>query len=384
MSIECAAHKIKESMQTNGLFLLSFLAVLAATGLVVRFCHVFDHWVHDHDLSGVQKLHTEPIPRVGGIPIVLWIVLLECILSVISPTAETRLAWQLLVAAIPVFGAGLVEDLTKRVTPRERLLAAFLSAGIAAFWFGAVLTRLDLPLVDTLLQDHLWLAVAFTCFAVGGMAHAYNLVDGLNGLSSGIMTVSLLALSFVAWRVEDVVLLELCLITLGSVLGFALWNFPRAKIFLGDAGAYFLGFWIAEISVLLVVRNESVSPWFPVIATGYPIIETLFSIFRRKFLLRAKIGMPDNEHLHQLVYRRQMKKLALDPSRPGLRSEEVRRRAHVRSSPRLWLVAGCMSFLGAGFWSSSSMLMLMFALATGIYILVYLRTFRKLKLKFRR
>lgn len=371
-------------MSSQGLLLLSFIAVLLATGLLIRFSHVFDHWVHDHDLSGIQKLHTEPIPRVGGVPIVLWIVILECAMLVVTPAGETRLAWQLLVSAIPVFLAGLIEDLTKRVSPRERLLAAFISAAIAGLWFGAVLTRLDLPLVDGLLQQHFWLALAFTCFAVGGMAHAYNLVDGLNGLSSGIMSLSLLAMSYVSWCVNDAVVLGLCLTTLGSVLGFACWNFPRAKIFLGDAGAYFLGFWLAEISVMLVVRNESVSPWFPVVATGYPIIETLFSMFRRKFLIKSRVGQPDNEHLHQLVYRRQMKKLALDPARSGMKSEEIRRRAHVRSSPRLWLVAGTMSLLGALYWHSSELLIAMFVVATAIYVMVYLRTFRKLKLKFRR
>lgn len=371
-------------MINEGLLLLSFVAVFMATGVLIRFCHVFDHWVHDHDLTGVQKLHSEPIPRVGGVPIVIWFVLLEIVLSITSTDSDHRIAWQLLVASIPVFAAGLIEDLTKSVTPRERLLAAFVSAAIASLWFGATLTRLDLPLIDPLLHNHYWIALIFTCFAVGGVAHAYNLVDGLNGLSSGIMTTSLLAFAYVANEVGDQTILGLTLVTLGSVLGFALWNFPRAKIFLGDAGAYFLGFWIAEISVLLVVRNDDVSPWFPLLATGYPIIETLFSIFRRKFLLRSKVGQPDNEHLHQLVYRRQMAKILDDFISKGIEQSVVRNRVHVMSSPRLWVVSASMAFLGAAFWNSSGLLILMFLIATAIYVAAYLYNFRKLSLKFRR
>jgi UDP-GlcNAc:undecaprenyl-phosphate/decaprenyl-phosphate GlcNAc-1-phosphate transferase len=90
----------------------------------------------------------------------------------------------------------------------------------------------------------------------------------------------------------------------GGVLGFLVWNYPRGKIFLGDGGAYLIGFWLAELCVLLVVRHPEVSPWFPLVLLIYPIFETLFSIYRRKFIRGASPGDPDALHFHQLIYLR--------------------------------------------------------------------------------
>ena len=91
---------------------------------------------------------------------------------------------------------------------------------------------------------------------------------------------------------------------LGALLGFLVFNYPSGRIFMGDGGAYLLGFWLGELSVLLVVRNPDVSPWFPIVLLAYPVVETLFSIYRRKFLQGRSAGRPDAMHLHQLIYRR--------------------------------------------------------------------------------
>src|SRR5258707_10042434 len=91
---------------------------------------------------------------------------------------------------------------------------------------------------------------------------------------------------------------------LGAGLEFMAWNYPKGKIFLGDGGAYLLGFWLAELAVLLVARNPDVSPWFPLLLLVYPIFETLFSIYRRCFLHGRSSGDADALHFHQLIYKR--------------------------------------------------------------------------------
>jgi len=91
---------------------------------------------------------------------------------------------------------------------------------------------------------------------------------------------------------------------LGALLGFLVWNYPAGKIFMGDGGAYLLGFWLAELSVLLVVRNPDVSPWFPLLLLAYPVVDTLFSIYGRFVLRGRSAGHADAMHLHQLIYRR--------------------------------------------------------------------------------
>jgi UDP-N-acetylmuramyl pentapeptide phosphotransferase/UDP-N-acetylglucosamine-1-phosphate transferase len=112
---------------------------------------------------------------------------------------------------------------------------------------------------------------------------------------------------------------------LGALVGFGVWNWPGGRIFLGDGGAYLLGFWLAELGVLLVMRNPQVSPWFPLVIMIYPIWETLFSMYRRKIIRKHEVGHPDAMHLHQLVYQRVIRKSGA----PGAITREHQRNSRV-------------------------------------------------------
>jgi UDP-N-acetylmuramyl pentapeptide phosphotransferase/UDP-N-acetylglucosamine-1-phosphate transferase len=148
------------------------------------------------------------------------------------------------------------------------------------------------------------LAIGITCFAVAGVANAFNIIDGYNGLSSMVAIIILGGLAYVAFQVGDIQIMIAALAMIGALLGFLVWNYPHGLIFLGDGGAYLVGFWIAELSVLLTARHPEVSKWFPLLLCIYPIFETLFTIYRRVILKRVHPGMPDALHLHQLIYRR--------------------------------------------------------------------------------
>ena len=155
-------------------------------------------------------------------------------------------------------------------------------------------------------------------FAVAGIANAINIIDGFNGLASMCVVLMLGALAYVAFQVGDPTVATLALAGIGAVLGFFLWNFPGGLIFLGDGGAYFLGFFVAELSILLLVRNPTVSPLFPLLACIYPIFETVFSIYRRRFLRATPPSMPDGIHLHSLIYRRLLRWAVGDSSAKAL------------------------------------------------------------------
>ena len=207
----------------------------------------------------------------------------------------------LLIAGIPAFLGGFIEDLTKKVGVTERLLLTMLSGAIAAWLLDAVLPRLDIPGVDNAM---LWppFAVAITIFAVGGVANAVNIIDGYNGLASGFAIIAFTTLSYVAYLVGDNFVFFTAVSMASALLGFFFWNWPGGKIFLGDGGAYLTGFLLAELSVFLVARNPTVSPWFPLAILIYPIFETLYTIYRRKLMNGLSPGQPDNKHLHQLIH----------------------------------------------------------------------------------
>jgi UDP-GlcNAc:undecaprenyl-phosphate/decaprenyl-phosphate GlcNAc-1-phosphate transferase len=163
-----------------------------------------------------------------------------------------------------------------------------------------MLTSLHQPLLDQLLMRHAWGPVVVTMIAMAGLVHAMNIIDGLNGLLGGVAVLILAGLGFGAYLSNDGTLTAICLIAGGAVIGFLAFNFPRARLLCGDGGAYFIGFLIAALSVLLVKRNPEISPWFALMLASYPVTETLFSILRR-VLSGSRVSESDNAHLHSLV-----------------------------------------------------------------------------------
>jgi hypothetical protein len=114
----------------------------------------------------------------------------------------------------------------------------------------------------------------------------------------------LAAFGVLAWRVGDEQVAQLAFLGFGAVIGFFCVNYPTGRLFLGDGGAYLLGFWVAEIAVLLLARNPSVNAWQVLSICAYPVIEVLYSMYRRKVVRKLSPGSPDCLHLHTLIFRR--------------------------------------------------------------------------------
>jgi UDP-N-acetylmuramyl pentapeptide phosphotransferase/UDP-N-acetylglucosamine-1-phosphate transferase len=248
--------------------------------------------------NGIQKFHAQPTPRIGGVAIMSGLVL-----EWLWASAELRtLLTPLLLCGAPAFAAGLVEDLTKRVSVRVRLLATMGSGVAAAVYTGVALQHTGLPLLDSALQ---WwpLALLVTAIAVGGVANAVNIVDGFNGLSSGMALIAFLAYGAMAAAQGDAVLAALCWAMATAVAGFFLVNWPWGKLFLGDGGAYFTGFALAWVAILLMHRHPEISPFAVLAVCVHPVTEVLFSMYRRR-VKRMSPGDPDRLHLHSLVMRR--------------------------------------------------------------------------------
>jgi UDP-N-acetylmuramyl pentapeptide phosphotransferase/UDP-N-acetylglucosamine-1-phosphate transferase len=312
--------------------LLSSVLFAGAASAVVSALIVLSQRWHgkhtlDHDLDGVQKFHTSAVPRVGGIAIVAAIILTLLLgnLFVNGMLARDQLkqAGLLMLAGFPAFLAGTTEDLTKKVSVKVRLMASIASALMASWLLGTTVDGLDIWGVDTLLT---WtpFALTVTAITVAGGVNAINIIDGFNGLAGCVVVIMLSALAAVGWYVGDPLVADLALIGVGATVGFLIVNYPKGRLFLGDGGAYFLGFWVAEIVVLLLVRNPVVNAWQALSICAYPVIEVLFSIYRRKIVRQASPGDPDGLHLHTLVYRRVVSRfIARDATRPWKRNAAV-------------------------------------------------------------
>jgi UDP-N-acetylmuramyl pentapeptide phosphotransferase/UDP-N-acetylglucosamine-1-phosphate transferase len=307
--------------------LAAWVASFAISQLIVRSQKWHGSLTHDHDLGGVQKVHTTAVPRIGGLAVIggilLGLVLFQQVFpGQVSASRASRI-YLLLGASLPAFLAGLIEDFTKRVSVRVRLAATALSALVASLALGATVNELDILGVDTLLAITP-LAIVFTAVFVAGGSNAINIIDGFNGLSGSTIIIMATGLAAVGLQVGDSFVAVLGALCAGATLGFLMLNYPSGKMFLGDGGAYFLGFWVSEMAVLLLVRHPELSAWQILAICGYPIIEVLFSIYRRKFVRKVSPGAPDALHLHGLVFRRLVfKYVRRDVDRPWKRNAMV-------------------------------------------------------------
>jgi len=123
--------------------------------------------------------------------------------------------------------------------------------------------------------------VIFSAFAIVGVMNAINIIDGFNGLAAGIVLLILLSFSITAVKVSETDILQLNVVAAAAVTGFFILNFPKGKIFLGDGGAYLLGFIVALSGIFLAGNYESVSPWYILCVMIYPVWEVIFSIVRK-------------------------------------------------------------------------------------------------------
>ncbi|QLG89664.1 glycosyl transferase [Chitinibacter bivalviorum] len=344
--------------------LLSFFVSFLISLLIVRFERWHVAYSGDNRLQGAQKFHSKVVPRVGGLAIFLGILSASALVFLKGQPEGFSLLHMLALVGI-VFLVGLLEDLTKSLGILTRLTGMLAAALFACLTMGAIVTQIGWPWFDMLLGIPI-VAIVFTVLGLVGVTNSINIIDGYHGLAAVVSILILSALAYVGYTVGDRLIWSFAIITVGGIAGFLIWNYPRGLIFLGDGGAYLLGFGIALTSVLLVARNPQVSAWFPMLLVIYPVIETLFSIYR-KWIYRGRSPLlPDGIHLHMLLYKRVVRWAA------GAGAANDRRNAN--TSPYLWLLTSLAVFPAVAFWY----LPLMLQFSTGLYVVLYLYLYQSL------
>jgi len=248
--------------------------------------------------NAVQAAHRTPTPRIGGIGIVLAVLFG---LLIIMP-GENGARWNLFALSLtPIFIAGLAEDLGFGISPRGRLLAAALSGAICVTLLGLWIPRADIPFVDGLFLTAP-VAIAFTIFVATGVCHAFNLIDGVNGLAAGVGVVGSVGLAAIAAQAGQSGVMTAALLMIPALLGFLALNYPFGKLFLGDAGAYSIGHVLAWLAIVLLAEVNTLTPWAILLVLFWPVADTALAIYRRRRSGKPA-DQPDRLHFHQLVMR---------------------------------------------------------------------------------
>lgn len=348
-------------------FLLSFVSSALLTLLVIKHSKLHGPAL-DNNFSGVQKVHLHDVARIGGLPIFLAV----AISAGISVWRQPSLGYwllALLVCSSIAFAGGIVEDYTGKVRPSRRLVLTMIAALFGYLVLDAKIARLDMPFMSwTLLSP--WIVLPLTVLAVAGIANAVNIIDGFNGLASVVTIFMLVSLAYVAMQVGDMFVVVAALTVAGATAGFLIWNYPVGLIFLGDGGAYFIGFMLGELALLLVMRNPSVSTWYAALLLIYPAFETLFSAYRRMFVRGKSPAMPDGIHLHSLIFRRIVQWTV------GRKEARALMKRNARTSPYLWLFSLTAVIPATVFWRNTGALIFFCLLFIISYVWLYARIVR--------
>lgn len=350
------------------LSVMAFFVSLSLGALVLRWSYRIGR---AYGQGMPQRIHTGEVPRIGGVAL-LGGILSSWLMGLLSSKllgdpSSLKLGedtiW-LIISILPAVLGGIAEDLSQRLSVRYRMLLTLLSAILAVIFMDLRVSRVDLLWLDEALDFFPWMGVIVAVIAIAGLPHAFNIIDGCNGLAGMVAIIICLALAYVALQAGDRAVAAVLVITAAATAGFLFWNYPRGMLFAGDGGAYLWGVIIAISSILLVNRNSLISPWFPMLLLIYPVWETMFSIYR-KLVRGMSPGMADALHFHQLIYRRVVW---------GVFDDDVSRdmlMRNNRTSPYLWAFTLLSVIPAVLFWRTTWVLVICCVIFIILYIGAY-------------
>ena len=249
-----------------------------------------------------RKVHQTATPRLGGASVLLSFLLVFLIAGLAVPMLS-KLLWgnnpligSILLGSLGIFIIGFLDDLA-RLSPRTKLFGEFLIAGLVVWGANLSFTTVQFLGLGSISFSE-WVGFGLACLWIVGMANAINLIDGLDGLASGITLAGLLAVSVVGYLAGISSVTWMSTLLIGCLLGFLVYNSRPASIFLGDCGSLTLGYLAGCLALLASSREDGVLDGiFPVLAFAVPILDCIFAIFRRTMRGRSPFS-PDMEHFH--------------------------------------------------------------------------------------
>ncbi|PKR86299.1 glycosyltransferase family 4 protein [Heyndrickxia camelliae] len=247
------------------------------------------------DLPNKRKVHQKAMPLMGGLAIFISFIIGFLILW---PTDNKVSVLSILLGGLIIIITGILDD-KYELSPKLKL-AGQLVAAIVVFLGGIEIDFINLPFGGQL--EFGFFTIPFTIIWIVGVTNAINLIDGLDGLAAGVSSIALITISGMAVLMGNFFAATLGAILLASTLGFLIYNFHPAKIFMGDTGALFLGYMISVLSLLGFKNITFISLVIPVIILGVPLSDTFFAMVRR-FANKQYLFGPDKSHLHHCLLR---------------------------------------------------------------------------------
>lgn len=269
---------------------LILLTTLISSLILVPIVKKVAHHIGAIDYPNERKVHKKPIPRLGGLAIFL-----SFLIGYMCFGQVTTQMISILIGSFAIIVLGICDDI-KPVPARYKFLVQTIAACIVVFYGHIYIDMVSIFGLEIVFGA--W-GYPLAVLLIVSIINAINLIDGLDGLAAGTSSIFFLTISVIAFYLDRLNGLDviLCVIMLGSTLGFLAYNFNPASIFMGDTGSMFLGFMIS-VTALLGYKGATVTSLIiPILILFLPILDTILAIFRR-LLKGENIGAPDKEHLH--------------------------------------------------------------------------------------
>lgn len=278
------------NVNNHNVFIIVLVTFITSLVLVPIIKRIAIH-VGAMDMPNKRKVHTVPMPRLGGLAIYLSFLLGYMLYGEISTQMISILIGSFLLILV-----GICDDV-KPIKARYKLIVQILAACVVVF-YGKLYFN-EISFLGLKFYFNPFVNKCLSVFFIIAITNAINLIDGLDGLAGGISSIYFLTIAIIAFILNHLGGLDiiLALIMLGATLGFLVHNFPPAKIFMGDTGSMFLGFMISVIALLGYKVATITSLVVPVLILAIPIFDTVFAIFRR-ILKGQNIGVADKDHFH--------------------------------------------------------------------------------------
>ena len=287
-----------------GIGISGFIAAFALAVLLTPLARRFAFRVGALDVPDARKVHTKIMPRLGGLAIYASFAFVILLFLMLVPdkyllASNRNLIGALLAGGTIIVLLGALDD-RFNLSAKFKLLVQTAAACLVVFGFDIHINLVNVPFGSAMQPIAEWIGIPLTILWIVGVTNAINLIDGLDGLAAGVSAIAIASIMGMGAIMGNGTVVLLSIVLLGSILGFLIFNFHPAKIFMGDSGALFLGFSLAMLSMLGFKQITLISFVTPLLIIGVPLSDTFFAIVRR-VINKRPIMKPDKGHLHHCL-----------------------------------------------------------------------------------
>lgn len=269
--------------------LIAFFIAMGSTFLLTYPVRRFAYRIKAMDVPNHRKIHTKITPRLGGLAIFI-----GSMLGLLYLWPEHEHLPEIIMGSIVIVITGILDD-KYTIRPIIKLSGQLIAASFLIS-SGLIIERITLPFIGVIELG--FISVLITLLWIVGITNAINLIDGLDGLATGVTTIALTSIFIMSLIDSQTIVAFLSIVLIGANLGFLYHNFYPAKIYMGDTGSNYLGFMIAVVSIQGLFKNVALFSFIiPVIVLAVPIFDTFLAIIRR-MRNKESIAMADNKHIH--------------------------------------------------------------------------------------